>query len=70
MYNESVQIVSIFKDYLIMDDLTEFLKRPYSDEECHQKLPKMIRFYESYASMIPNYAILPENKYIFKNIAK
>lgn len=70
MYNETVQIVSIFKDYLILDDLTEFLKRPYSIEESKQKLPKMIKFYESYSNSIPNYANLPENKFIFKNIAK
>ena len=29
MYNEKVQIVSVFKDFLIYDDLTEFLKRSY-----------------------------------------
>lgn len=26
MYNEKIQIVWLFKDYLIMDDMTEFLK--------------------------------------------
>lgn len=70
MYNESVQIVSIFKDYLILDDLTEFFKRPYSMEEAHQKLPRMIKFYDSYSKAIPNYAVLPENQHLFKNIAK
>ena len=30
IYNESTHIVSIFKDYLIYDDVSEFLKRPYT----------------------------------------
>ena len=29
IYNEPTQLVSIFKDYLILDDINEFLKRPY-----------------------------------------
>lgn len=29
IYNENTHVVSIFKDYLILDDINEFLKRPY-----------------------------------------
>ncbi len=29
IYNESTHIVAVFKDYLIYDDLSEFLKRTY-----------------------------------------
>lgn len=29
IYNENTHIVSIFKDYLILDDINEFLKRSY-----------------------------------------
>ena len=29
IYNESSHVVSIFKDYLILDDINEFLKRIY-----------------------------------------
>ncbi len=29
IYNEQTRIVAIFKDYLIADDINEFLKRPY-----------------------------------------
>ena len=49
MYNEKVQIVSVFKDYLIMDDLTEFLKRPYSLSESTIWLTKIFEFYENYS---------------------
>lgn len=70
MYNENNQVVSIFKDYLILDDLTEFLKRSYVKEEWIGRLPKIFKFYSSYANTFPNYAVLPENKYIFKNFNK
>ena len=33
VYNEPTHLVSVFKDYLIMDDINEFLKRPYTTEE-------------------------------------
>ncbi len=33
IYNEQTHVVSIFKDYLIFDDISEFLKREYSVEE-------------------------------------
>jgi len=33
VYNEPTHLVSVFKDYLIMDDINEFLKRPYTAEE-------------------------------------
>jgi len=29
IYNECSNVVSMFKDYLIFDDVSEFLKRPY-----------------------------------------
>lgn len=30
IYNETTHIVSVFKDYLILDDINEFLKRFYA----------------------------------------
>lgn len=30
----------------------------------------MFEFYEKYSKVFPNYVILPENKYLFKNIEK
>lgn len=33
IYNEPMHAVSVFKDYLIMDDINEFLKRPYAYHE-------------------------------------
>ncbi len=33
IYNENTHIVSVFKDYLIFDDISEFLKRGYDLSE-------------------------------------
>lgn len=70
IYNENTNIVSVFKDYLIFDDVSEFLKRFYNRSEGKQRLPKMYQFYEQYSKVFPNYVVLPENKYMFKNIER
>ena len=42
IYNEQTHMVSIFKDYLIWDDINEFLKRYYVREnESYVRLPKL-----------------------------
>lgn len=70
IYNESTHMVSVFKDYLIYDDISEFLKRSYKVAEAKQRLPKIFEFYEKYSKVFPNYVTLPENKYMFKNIER
>ncbi len=68
IYNENTHIVSIFKDYLILDDINEFLKRTYKKDETKTRLPKLCNFYDKYSQVFPNYVCLPESKYMFKNI--
>ena len=46
IYNEKAHIVAIFKDYLIYDDVSEFLKRQYKVEECTSRIPKICQFYD------------------------
>ena len=70
MYNESKSIVSVFKDYLIFDDFSEYLKRTYSSQEAKERLPKVFEFYEKFSRVFPNFVALPESKYMFKNIEK
>ncbi len=71
MYNENRHIVSVFKDYLIFDDFSEYLKRFYKDQESIERLPKVFEFYEKYSKVFPNYVALPgESKYMFKNIER
>jgi len=70
IYNENTHTVSVFKDYLIFDDVSEFLKRQYTMSESKKRLPKVIEFYETYSKVFPNYVNIPENKYMFKNIER
>ena len=70
MYNENRHIVSVFKDYLIFDDFSEYLKRFYRLIEGVERLPRVFEFYEKYSKVFPNYVVLPENKYMFKNIER
>ena len=46
IYNENTHIVSIFKDYLIFDDVSEFMRRFYSTTESSKRLPKIYEFYD------------------------
>ena len=68
IYNEPTHMVCIFKDYLIYDDVTEFLKCFYLVDQVHAKLPQILHFYGKYSKVFPNYIVLPESKIMFKNI--
>ena len=70
LFNEKTHIVAIFKDYLIADDLSEFLKRYYTKSESLVRLPRFFEYYETYSKIYPNYTALRESKYIYKNIHK
>jgi len=35
-----------------------------------QGLFKIFEFYDKYSKVFPNYVVLPENKYMFKNIER
>ena len=70
VFNETAHIVSIFKDYLILDELTEFLKRFYGGGESRTKLRKLIELYTTFFKVFPNYISLRERKYMYKNIER
>ncbi len=70
IFNEKSRIVSIFKDYLIYDDSTEFLNNYYSKEEIKERLKKIFNFYSTYSKIFPNYIILSENLYLYRNIRR
>lgn len=70
MYNEKVRVVCMFKDYLIFDDLTEFLKRSYTYPESIIRLSKIFEFYEAYSQVFPNYIRLSARKHMYKNIER
>ena len=70
VFNDTCRIVARFKDYLIFDDNTEFLKRFYVGGESKPRLNKILFFYEEYSKIFPNYMILKESKYLYRNIRK
>jgi hypothetical protein len=53
-----------------MGDESEFLQRKYKLRESKKFLPILFDYYKSCSIIFPNYTILHENKYIFKNIRK
>ena len=70
IYNEKTHFVETFKEYLIYEDLNEFLRRFYNKEEINYKLPKILTFYEKYSKIYANYTVIPESKYMYKNIKR
>jgi hypothetical protein len=71
IYNEPTNMVAVFKDYLILDDASEFLKRFYGSQELDSRLPRIFDYYEKYSKVFPNYIKLEkENNYMYKNIER
>ena len=70
MYNEPSHITSVFKDYLITDDRSEFLKRSYSEEEAHIRLKNFYAFYAQHSKVFPSYCVIDTWEFLFKNIRK
>ncbi|MCQ2817272.1 MAG: hypothetical protein MJ252_08410 [archaeon] len=68
--NESSHVVAEFKDYLIYGDYSEFLQDYYEIDESKESLLKLFEYYESCSVIFPNYIVLPESKYIYKNIQR
>jgi len=68
MINECTHFVSIFKDYLIFDDVGEFLTQSYGKKGIGI-LKKLIQFYDRCTHPFPNYtALMPECKLLYRNI--
>ncbi len=70
IYNEKTHYVELFKEYLIYEDINEFLKRFYNINEISIKLPRILLFYEKYSKIYANYTVIPESKYMYKNIKR
>ena len=48
MFNKNTHLVSVFKDYMIVDYVEEFLKRYYQTIESYNRLPKFSLYYKNY----------------------
>jgi hypothetical protein len=68
--NENSHIVAEFKDFLIKDDYSEFIQRFYIKEDSEFLLKQIFEYYKLSSVVYPNYILLPENKYIYRNIQK
>lgn len=66
--NGKCHLVALFKDFLIQDDVSEFLKRQYKNYESKIRLKKLINFYNSTSLIYPNYTPVVEAKFIYKNV--
>ncbi len=68
--NKQCTALSKYKDYLMLYSRKEQLRRFYYKCELNIRLTKICKFYDNYSRVFPNYIILCERKYIYKNIRK
>ena len=68
--NEATHMVASFKEFLIYGDYSEFLQGYFQIKEIRKFLPLIFDYYHSSTVIFPNYVILDEKKYIYKNIQK
>lgn len=62
--NSKTRLVSVFKDYLLFDDFSEFFKRYYNGKESKNKIKKISNFFSKGLFIYPNYASMEEGKYV------
>ena len=55
IYDQKNHKVAVFKDYLLWDENSEFLKRFYKSKEIKDRLPKISEYYEKYTLFAPIY---------------
>ena len=68
LYNNKSLIVAKFKDFLLYEDSSEFLKRFYRLEEIGPRLKKLYNYFHKYMLIQPNYCLLNESKFLISNI--
>ena len=70
VFNETCLVTAKFKDFLIYDDNTEFIRKFFSSKDTNIRLKRILIFYETYSKIFPNYLVIEENKYLYRNIRK
>ena len=61
-------IVTSFKEFLIFEEIFEFINKYYKKKESSLLLKEIINFYVSNEFFFPNYSILLEKNYLLRNI--
>ena len=70
MINGRCHIVSMFKDYLIEDDNSEYLHRYYKFKEIPTRLNYLFDYHIQTSVIFPNYCPLTESKYLYNNVVR
>ena len=71
IFDERKHIVSEFKNYLLWDEMSDFLKRFYYIHESKNRLPKINNYYEKYTLFSPVYFSLEDIiKIMLKNVKR
>ena len=70
MCNGRCHLVAVFKNYLIEDDKSEYLRRFYKKKEASPRLKKLFAYHEETSVIFPNYVPLAESKYLYNNVIK
>ena len=55
IFDHRIHIVAVFKNYLLWDETSEFLKRYYKKKDNKARLPKIAEYYQKYTLFTPNY---------------
>ena len=70
IFNNKCRLTLFFKEFLISDNSCEYLRHFYLKEDTKNILSKILEIYCLYSKIYPNYIILKENKFLYKNIRK
>ena len=70
MCNGRCHLVAVFKNYLIEDDKSEYLRRFYKKKETKPRLKKLFAYHDETSVIFPNYVPLVESKYLYNNVIK
>ena len=68
--NRKTHFVTEFKDFLLYEDYSEFLKRFYKRDESFVRIIKVSKYFKETSVLFPNYSPLIESKYIISNIIR
>ena len=55
IFNDPSNYTATFKEYLLLEDENEFLRRFYKKNELKKKLSSIYNFYEKYSKIFPKY---------------
>jgi len=70
MVNSETRLTSAFKEHLIYDDTAEVLQQFYDSKTSRERIKDLTELYDKSYKVFPNFFVLDEKKYMFKNIQR